>query len=382
MIIARYLIREILQTLVAVTVILLFIFSCNEFVRYLSYVADGKYPAWVLANIVLLQIPILLGLLLPLGLYLGVLLGYGRLYADSEMTVLFACGFTRAHLIKITLFFAVCVMVVVAMLTIWVQPIMTLRSRQLLSDATTSGALQTVSSGRFQSINNGRRVFYVESISNDKKKLGNVFVAQRMRADAKLGDDKPQPNNAKAEEAWGVLYASGGYQYNAPDGNRYIVMTDGRLYKGFPGLRNFEIAQYSAYGIRTTTIPDTGWTTSVDTLPTTKLAVLANKNSAFMAELQWRLSAPLSVILLAIVALPLSRLNPRQGKFARILPAVLLYIIYANLMFVGRSWLTEGKTPVWLGLWWIHLLFLVLSVFIIKASGMLQWLFSAGRRAS
>src|SRR3990167_6084438 len=105
MIIARYLIREILQALVAVTIILLFIFSCNIFVRYLSLVADGKYPAWILTDILLFQLPVLLGLLLPLGLYLGILLGFGRMYADNEMTVLSACGFSQKQLLHVTLFF-------------------------------------------------------------------------------------------------------------------------------------------------------------------------------------------------------------------------------------------------------------------------------------
>ena len=109
MIIARYLSREVTRTMLAVTLILLFIFMCNEFVRYLSYVAKGKYAIWVLLHIVLLQVPILLGLLLPLGLYLGILLGYGRMYADSEMTVLSACGFGEKQLLKATMVFALLV---------------------------------------------------------------------------------------------------------------------------------------------------------------------------------------------------------------------------------------------------------------------------------
>lgn len=371
MIIARYLIREILQTLLAVTLILLFIFSCNEFVRYLSYVANGKYPGWVLFDIVILQIPILLGLLLPLGLYLGILLGYGRLYAEYEMTVLFACGFSRQQLMKVTLFFAGVVMIVVAILSTWAQPIMTLRSRAVLASAASGSVLQTVFPGRFQSMNNGKRVYYVENISRDKKNIGNVFIAQRMHADSSSSAPSPSvpvKQKTPAAQTWGVLYASGGHEYVSPDKNRYLVMTDGHLYKGLPGERNFEITQYSEYGFRTTTAPDMTWATSIDTLPTTKLFFLATKSRQIMAELQWRLSAPLSVILLAIVALPLSQLKPRQGKFARILPAALLYVVYANLIFVARSWLSDGKTPIWLGIWWVHILFLLMSIFVIKFS--------------
>lgn len=378
MIISRYLVREILQSLVAVTIILLFIFSCNIFVRYLSLVADGKYPAWILTDILLFQLPILLGLLLPLGLYLGILLGFGRMYADNEMTVLSACGFSQKQLLRVTLFFSVLIMIVVGILSLWIQPLMTARSREVLSDAAAGSLLQTVSPGRFQPMNNGERVFYVETVSHNKKELGNVFVAQRMRPDQSIGDTRSQKpgaaSSAKGLDPWGIVYASGAHEYRNPEGNRYIVMTDGRLYKGYPGQGNFEIAQYDQYGIRTNATPDTSWINSIDALPTSKLIFLLKRSSAYMAEFQWRISAPISVLLLALVALPLSRLKPRQGKFSRMLPALLLYIVYANFLFVGRWWFSDGKTPFWLGLWWVHVMFILLSLFVIKCLPIFSYL--------
>lgn len=365
MIIVRYLGKEILQTLLAITLILLFVFSCNEFVRYLHYVASGKYANWVLFRIVLLKMPILLGLLLPLGLYLGILLGYGRLCAESEMTVLFACGFTEKRFIKITLGFAVLVTFIVAILSLWVQPIMQQRSHETLTMAKSAGIMQTIMPGRFQTTNNGKQVYYIESLSKDRSQLGNVFMANQVTVKPKATQSKAAPPQPK--KIWEIMSAQSGHTVtNKQLGNQYIVLNNGALYKGQPGLANYQVARFDSYGIRTTKQVLVAASTDLDAMPTLKLLPLMFKSRYVAAEIQWRLSAPLSVLILTLIALPLSMLKPRQGRFARMLPAVILYIIYANLLFLGREWVDNGMVPPWLGMWWIHLLFFLVGLVLLK----------------
>ena len=356
-IIARYLAKEIIAVMAAVTLILLFVFMCNKMARYLSYIAKGKYAAWVLLHIVLLQVPILLGLLMPLGLYIGILLAYGRLYADSEMTVLSACGFSPARLALLTMGYAVIVMVIVAIFSIWVQPAMTLRSEQVLSEAEAGSVIQTISSGRFQQSdsNNTERVYYVEGISRGHKHVHNVFMAQRSLAKQKDGQDSP----------WEILFANAGHeQLNKSTGGDYMVTTQGNLYKGTPGEKNFQAVAYKDYGIKANSAPMVSASADPETMSIGELFLAAKVERNAEAELQWRLSIPFTVLILALIALPMSRIRPRQGKFVKFLPAILIFIVYANLLFAGRGWVNSGALPVWFGMWWIHVVMLVFALWL------------------
>ncbi|OGT30462.1 MAG: LPS export ABC transporter permease LptF [Gammaproteobacteria bacterium RIFCSPHIGHO2_12_FULL_35_23] len=371
MIIIRYLAKEILHTLIAISVILLFIFSCNEFVRYLSYVASGKYAAWVLLQIVLLQMPILLGLLLPLALFLGILLGYGRLCAESEMTALFACGFSDKRLVWITLVFALGILVITGLLSLWVQPIMTFRSREVLAMAKSGSVMQTILPGRFQTASDGKRVYYIEKLSHNRMKMEGIFMAQQMKLPA---DKTTSATNSNPQHTWEILVADQGRQileHNTAE--QYIIMEKGRLYKGQPGQDDYRIAEFATYGVRTAATPDIGEISNIDTVPTAKLLPLIFTSPKIAAEVQWRVSIPLSVMILAMIALPLSQLKPRQGRFARMLPAVVIYIVYANLIFLAREWISNGELPPWLGMWWIHGLFFFIGLLLMRWQFRWRW---------
>jgi lipopolysaccharide export system permease protein len=362
-IIARYLSKEVTHTMVAVTVILLFVFMGNMFVRYLNYVAGGKYAAWVLVHIVLLQVPILLGLLLPLGVYLGILIGYGRLYNDSEMTVLAVSGLSYQRLAIITFKFSLIVMVFVAILSLWLQPIVNLRSKEVLAEAKSGSILQTIIPGRFQIINNGKKVYYIEKVSNDRSKMKNVFMAEKV---------KPDAGSKSKQLIWAVMSANGAHQsVDKKTGDNYLVSTNGNFYKGRAGGHRYQIINFDQYGVLLTAAPLSSFAMDTDTTPTSRLIPASFVSPRAAAELQWRLSIPLSVVILALLALPLSQLKPRQGKFARILPAILLYIVYVNLLFLAREWIQSGKLPAWLGMWWIHFLFLLLAIVLILRKA--QW---------
>jgi lipopolysaccharide export system permease protein len=353
-IITRYLAKEITAAMLAVTVILLFIFMCNKLVRYLGFIAKGKYAAWVLVHIVLLQVPVLLGLLLPIGLYLGILLAYGRLYAESEMTVLAACGFSHKALVRVTLGFALVVMLIVAGFTLWIQPMMVLQSERVLADAKSGSLIQTMMPGRFREMSSGskQRVVYVGKLSRNHKQMSNVFMAQR-----DMHPKKTQKN------AWEVMFADAGHeQFDIKTGNDYLVTTGGQIYKGVPGQRSFQILHYKDYGVRANNKSLSGINTDPETMSLARLWLASQLSNRAKAELQWRFSIPLAVIILALIALPLSKLKPRQGRFARILPAAIIYIIYANLLFAARGWVSNGAAPSWMGMWWVNIIALLFAI--------------------
>lgn len=357
MIIYHYLKREVLHITLAITSILVFIFLCNQLIRYLDYVATGKYAAGLIAYIVLLQLPVLFGLLLPLGLFLAILLGYGRLYADSEMIVFLACGVSRQQLLAMALRFSIGILIIVFMLVNGIGPIVAKKRDKMMDIAGSASVFQTIVPGKFTSTPHGERVFYVEKMPRDRSKMKNIFVAQRLSKVSK----KSSPNM----QDWVIISSKRAYpKIDHKTGDRFMVATKGYRYRGVAGRRDFEEVSYDKYGVRMDSPSASNKNEGVDVIPTMTLLKKAKQKNEYMAELQWRLSMPFSVIVLVLLAVPLSRVQPRQGRFVQFLPGILIYICYANLMLLGKSWLGEGKVPMWLGLWWVHLLVLLIALWL------------------
>lgn len=349
-IIFRYLAKEVTYTMLSVTMIVVFVFLCNQFVHYLTYVSSGKYAISSLYHLVLLQAPILIGYMLPLGLFLGVLLSFGRLYADSEMTVLYACGFSRQQLIRVTFIYALIVMAVVAFLVLWFNPIIALKRDQMLDQAEASTVYQTILPGRFRSTKNGKNVFYIESMSHDRHHMKNIFVAQ-----------------AGEKNKWNVLSANKGFQWTDPEtGGEYLVTQDGYRFTGVPGQKDYEKIKFDRYGVQLNAPRVAQKNEGVETTSTAHLIMHGGKNREEMAELQWRFAMPISVLLLALLAVPLSYVRPRQGRFAQLVPALFIYFIYVNLIFMSRSWIEDGVIPGWFGIWWVHLVVLGFAFFLLR----------------
>tara|TARA_Y100000588_G_C14169092_1_gene888271 strand:+ start:214 stop:1311 length:1098 start_codon:yes stop_codon:yes gene_type:complete len=350
-IIFKYLTKEVFVTLTALTIILLLIFMSNQFMRYLSRAASGQIPAMFILKLMMLEMPNLIGLLLPLGFYIALLVAFGRLYADSEMTVLHACGYGPNQLLKHSLLMAFVVALICLVIMLWGSPVIAVERAKLLRTSGVQTLIKTIVPGRFREIRGGRQVFYVEDMNTSHTVAKNVFLAR-------LND------NANKNQ-WDIVWADEAFvEVNSKTGQEYISLEHGKAYQGTPGASDFRIAQFSKYKARLPQ-PKVAIKNDIRTSKSKDLLPFFNQDPEKVAELQWRLSVPIMVILLTLVAVPLSRSNPRSGKFAKLLPAILLYIIYANLMFVARDWLIAGKTPLWLGIWWIHIPILCLGLFLI-----------------
>ncbi len=352
MLIFRYLAKEVFITLIALTAILLLIFMSNQFVQYLNRAASGKIPAMLVMKLMMLEMPNLIGFLLPLGFYVALLLAYGRLYAESEMTVLQACGYGPRQLLQHSFIMASIVTVVVSVLMLWASPIISIERSKLLRATGVQTLIQTIMPGRFRAISGGKQVFYVASMNREHTKASHIFLARLVE---KNGQD-PQ---------WDVLWAKSAFAETEPGSYEdYVILQDGKEYQGKPGHADYQIAEFERYKARLPhpTVEIKG---DLHTFSTASLWPPNNPDLPKAVELQWRLSVPLMVLTLTLMGVPLSRVNPRAGKFAKLLPAIVLYIIYANFMFVARDWMLNGKTPVWLGLWWLHIVALVVGLILI-----------------
>ncbi|HDZ55971.1 MAG TPA: LPS export ABC transporter permease LptF [Pseudomonas xinjiangensis] len=347
MIVFRYLSREVLMTLTAVSGVLLLIIMSGRFIKYLAQAAAGQLDPGVLFLIMGYRLPGFMVLILPLGMFLGILLAYGRLHLESEMTVLSATGISDRKILAYTQGPALLVAVAVAWLSLWVAPAGVVKTQQLFNQQDAMTEFDTLAAGRFQSIGReAQRVTYAGGLSADRTELQQVFIAERVGS----GDDS----------SIGVLIAESGRQQTNPDGSRYLVLDEGYRYDGKPGTADFRTIQYDTYGVL---LPQPEVVTEItdrEAIPTRLL--VGEPDLLTRAELQWRIALPLLVPIVAFFAVPLARVNPRQGRFLKLLPAVILYMSYLALLISARGWMESGTIPAVLGLWWVHIVFLIVGL--------------------
>lgn len=349
MIVFRYLSRQVLLTLAAVSGVLLLIIMSGRFIKYLAQAAAGQLDPSVLFLIMGYRLPGFMLLIVPLGLFLGILLAYGRMYLDSEMTVLSATGMSDRRLLLYTQGPALLVMVLVAALSFWLAPLGVYQTQQLFNQQDAVTEFDTLAAGRFQSVGrSASRVTYAGGLSEDRSELHDVFIAER--------------SNARAQASIGVLLAEGGRQQMNADGSRYLVLYNGYRYDGHPGHADFRLVRYDTYGVLLPQPEAATEVTDREAMPTREL--FGQSDQRLRAELQWRIAIPLLVPIVAFFAVPLARVNPRQGRFLKLLPAILLYMSYLAMLITARGWLESGRQPDWLGLWWVHAVFLMAGVLL------------------
>jgi lipopolysaccharide export system permease protein len=366
LIVFRYLSREVLVTLSAVSAVLLVIIMSGRFIKYLAQAAQGVLDPGVLFLIMGYRIPGFLQLILPLGLFLGFLLAYGRLYLDSEMTVLSATGVSQQRLTAYSMAPALIVALLVGWLSLGLAPQGVASVARILSEQDALTELDTLVPGRFQSLRDGSRVTYSQELSPDRSELRGVFMSEKRFS-----------TDGRSERGITVLVAESGRQEIQDDGSRYLILENGYRYDGEPGEADYRAIQYDTYGVLLPKPEVAIEASEREATPTREL--LGSSDPRMQAELQWRLSLPLLVFIVTLLAVPLSKVNPRQGRFLKLLPAIFLYMAYLGLLIAARGALDKGRLPAALGLWWVHAIFLAIGLLLLYWERLSLWW--ASRRA-
>ncbi len=360
MLVFRYLIAEVFKSQLSIFLVLMTIFTSHKFVRILADASEGDIPGQVVASVILLNLPQLAGLILPLSVFLGVLLAYGRIYADSEMTIFHACGISEWYVTRVTLVFTCFMAVLTAVVTLYFSPMAAEYEYQVKEKAEANSGLSTVIAGRFQETGNAKAVMFVEGINADNTELQRVFVAQ-MNGKQKDGIVLDNPLGGHNRNT--IVYAKSGHVEDEASGEQKLVLNQGRRYQGAVDQPDYEIVEFGQYEIQIREQAVERKRRKISAYPTS--ALLGDPQLDAQAEFQWRIGIPIAVFILTFIAVPMSSVKPRQGKFAKILPAVLLYLGYFILLIVGKSWINDGKVPAAIGLWWVHLTGLFIGSFLI-----------------
>ncbi len=335
--------------MLAVSFIVLLIIMSGRFVSYLSQAASGTLKADFLFAIMGFRMPEFLVMILPLGLFLGIILSYGRLYIDNEMSVLGACGISQNQLLGMTMIPAVGLMAIVGVLSLYIAPLGIEKVESILTTQDSLTEFDTMVPGRFQMIDGGARATYSETLSDDRQKMEHVFIAHRNNEKGRSGEMT-------------LVLADHAKLTNREEGGRYLILHDGYRYDLTPGEPETRTIEYKSYGIQMQENPVKEEISKEQALPTLKL--MGSDQRGHIAELQWRISLPLLIPIIVLLAIPLARVNPRQGRFVKLLPAILLYLFYIMLLISCRGAIDDGRLSPSLGMWWVHGSFFVLAIML------------------
>jgi lipopolysaccharide export system permease protein len=343
-ILGRYILREVLLASVVVTTVLLVILLANQVAAVLERAAVNQFPQGVVLQLIWLGVLTNLSILVPVGLLLGVVLAFGRMYHDSEMAAALACGVGPASIYRPVALLAIFVAVALAWLTLSVTPDATARVFSLRNAATRAGRFAPITPGKFRAFG-GTAVVYAESVNPDGT-LGNVFVEHNRG---------PRVEVALAERARHAVTTDGL--------THTITLYDGERFEGVPGSPQFRIVRFAEHVVPIQVPTPSDVIRNLDAQPTE--ALLNSRDPDKRAELHWRIALPTMCLVLTLLAVPLSRLQPRQGRYARVWLTIVVYFVYSNLISAGKVWLARGETPEVLGLWWTHVAVALLALALI-----------------
>ena len=346
MILDRSLTREITYTGIAATIIIFSIFLVARLVSLLSQAARGDVPADIVFTLLGLRLVSTFDVLLPVMFFLAILMVMDRWIRDNELSIWAASGMGLKRFMKPLLTMAFVLALIIGMFALFIAPGADVKAKQLKQEGLERAMVSVVTPGVFNEAQNGQAVYYVEDVGLKDNTLRNIFAY------------------GEAQQREGVVVAEKGYQQiDENSGDRFIILKNGSRYEGIPGNADYRMIDFESYAIRIKPMKKVA-----DTLYPKEMQfdeLLASDAREHRVEIQWRLSKVAIVPVLAILALAFSSLDVWRGRLGRIMGAIGLYFLYSNLLGFAHALLKSGKVPVFIGLWWVHLIFLAFALYML-----------------
>ena len=348
MILKRYIISEILKPAAAIFIVLVIIFASYCAVTYLAQAVAGSLPPGTVGLLILLRIGMALEILLPTTFYLSVIIALGRLYKDSEMTALSACGVGIAGVLKPVFMLSLPLAVLAGCASLYIRPEAYEKIYQVQDQAQAQFDISRLEADHFLDVQKGKYVFFAEEVGGKREGARQVFIRIEEGANRQ------------------VIQAQRMIQGEAKrDGQRTLYFREGMLYEfptSGPGgkITRFDQAEYPMPVENTARYRRKSAST---------LQLIGSPRQEDIAELQWRLSTPLSTILLAMLGVPLSKSNPRRGKYAKLGVAIVIFAFYYQMFVIAKTWVEKSLVSPLIGIWWVPLMLTLLAVFFLWRTG-------------
>ena len=341
MIFRRALQRELTQVAGAVFVTLFTVMATTQSIRLLGDAASGKLASEAVLALLGFSALNYLPVLLSLTVFMSVLLVISRQYKDSEMVVWFASGQSLTAWVWPVLGFAAPFVLIVAVLSLLVSPWANNQAERYKERVEARDDAARIAPGAFKESAGGERVFFVESIDGDASNVQNVFIS------------------SVEQGRLGVMVSRRGFTEIAPNGDKFLVMVNGRRYEGEPGRLDYKLMDFERYAVR---VQRKSERAEPETAPkqqsTAQLLMLrSNPNKG---EFLWRIGLPLSALTLSLLAIPLAFVNPRVGRSVNLILAFLIYLVYSNSISISQAWVAQGRVGFHTAWWLVHVAMVLL----------------------
>lgn len=348
-----YLFKDMMKSTLAVSLVLLLIVSSGRLAKYLSQASAGDLAPELVFSIIAFRLPDFLPLILPLGTFVGTMLVFGRLYIDSEMAALFASGVTKFKMLVYTCIPALLISMVVATLTLWAAPKSLSQVESLLQQSRNSHSLMLFREGKFINDRDGLFTAYIGKIGSDSS-LQRIFFMQQESTGFSAAQD---PREVSSVSTSILVAEDGAILPGTNEDERVVELSHGRIYENKGEQLDYRISDFETYVQRLEmTRGSEERSLKIDTLATVDL--LESTDPRYIAALHWRFSLPATVIVVAILALAMSQTDARKGRYGRMLPAVLIYLIYIVSLSAVRNMIEQSRVPA-TAIWGFHLVYLL-----------------------
>ena len=356
MIIARYLIKEIAQTLFAVCLVLMIIGLSGQLVNVFSDVAAGTLSINTVMVVLGLKSLKMLMVILPLSLYLAVLMTLSRFYHNNEMAAISASGISQLYIVKVIVSFTLLFSIVIGVFSFQIIPWANGLQQEISLKMSNATELEGLIAGRFKESSGG--VMYIEGLNDEHTQMQGVFIQQRLKSKTEL-----------------VIRANKGRrEVNQQTGDRFLVLENGVRLQRTQGKLDYTVIDFAEHGVRVQEKTSAIKQKKHTALPT--LELIKKEGLIYTAEFHARLAPVMLCLLLSALAVPLSQTSPRQGQYLRLGLGLFIYIVVTNLINVGKSWIVHSKVPPMLGLWWVHAILLTLVIVLLMHQLGFRYLFS------
>lgn len=336
--------HELIYTAGALFLILIGIVVAQRAGFLVGSAAKGWIPNDAIMTILGFNLIRFLPMILSLSIFLTILLTLTRWHQDSEMVIWFTSGLGITKWIRPIIVFSAPVILIITLLSFLVMPWATQKVEDYKAELESRDETSSISPGVFKESNNGERVYFVESFDELGNVVKNVFI------------------QSTQHQKTGIIVASRGSRFKAENGDSFILLEKGRRYEGKPNSAEISTTEFESYAIRLETKEVAQKPVKTDMVSTNEL--LSSDDPRDKAELQSRLAIPISAIVLVLLAIPMSFVDPRAGRSLNLMLAIFIYVIYNNMLSIFEAWVSQSKIAPFIGLWPVHLTFALLVVYL------------------
>lgn len=321
--------------------VLLGIIVVSQLIRLLGDAVSGSVAVEGVLALLGFSAMNYLPILISISLFISILLTLSRCYRDSEMVVWFCSGVGLTRWLRPVLWYAMPVVALIALLSLVLSPWALKKADDFKKKLESRDDVTAATPGMFRESSQADRMYFIENVDAGSNRVGNIFVQSEQNG--KLG----------------AMVAREGLQETMPNGDRFLVLLNGTRYEGRPGQRDYRILEFERYAMRIDALPARQAEPRLNSMST--LELLNNRTTWKISELQWRVGLPISAAVLSLLAIPLGFVNPRAGRSLNLILAIVLYMLYNNMISVSNAWVGQGKLSPAVGLLGIHSVMLAIT---------------------